>query len=251
MNLFIFKVSVFTVLFWSLIYAVAVAQDHGQRDGVLKIATNQYSALALELIAAYQPRARIPGLYQPRVLRPPGLRPEHLEDKYRPAWEELLLARVTEPVDLRVARMGDRIIEALGHLVDAQSVPALAKAFRQTTGKEVDQHRVISVQNEILSVLLAICNTDSLEAILTSLDLADERYGNGEPERVAGVGTLREMTFDTMMQPNNLGKSDLQRACIERSKKWRAVLQAYQNLKLSPKNREFLEKAKALKRSNE
>jgi hypothetical protein len=81
--------------------------------------------------------------------------------------------------------------------------------------------------------------------------LADERYGNGEPERVAGVGTLREMTFDTMMQPNNLGKSDLQRACIERSKKWRAVLQAYQNLKLSPKNREFLEKAKALKRSNE
>lgn len=245
------KVLGLAVWFVLLTGSAGIAQQQVKRDETQNNTTNQYSALALELLEAYQPPPRIPGKRGPTVLRPSGLRPEHLTEKYRTAWEELLLARLPAPRDSRVGKMSDRIIQALDRVADTNSVPVLAKAFRQTTGREVDQSCVVNIQKRILGILTLNCSADALEAILTSLDLADERYGGEKPKTVDSGLTLRESTLMMMMQTDNPGESASQKEAVERSKKWHSLIQAYKNPGLSPKNREFLDKAKAARHSEQ
>jgi hypothetical protein len=233
--------------------SMAKSQDPVQSDGKTNMPLPQYSQLAAELIEAYKYPKQAPNTWRPIVAMIPPLLPKHLDAKYRPAWEELLRVLVVRSTcDMRVIRMESRIFEAFGHMKAPESIPALAEAFKQITGQNIKQIATIRIQEDVLVALVAICDTNSLGAILASLDLAEKSYVNKEPERTSDGMTLREKTLRIMLQSDiTIGKSDFQRDAIESANKWKALIDGYQRPDLSQKNREFLDKVKAFKRSTD
>ena len=207
----------------------------------------QLGVLATELIGVYGRPQKVSERRAPAVLRPPALSTQHLEPKYRLAWEQLLNALIAEPTR-EINFMGDRIVEALWRMADPESVQALIRTFEKTVSKNAKQKDIIHRQEHILQALVSICDTNALEAILLSLDTADEAYRDQEPVTTAEGLTLREKTYRLMLQPDNPGKSDAQKKGIEKAKNWKSVLNGYDRTKLSKKNRELLDKAKSFKR---
>jgi hypothetical protein len=210
---------------------------------ILAIAQN-YKAdpnLIDELIAEY-------GSYkgdkrmQPVVLRPRSLKDEHATERYRLAWEMLLLASETPEVRF----MQRRIFEALQHINNPESVPALAEAFRLTTLKDVPQEaKIVDRQTEILATLAQRPEEKTLTAMFTCLEHVDKRCEGQAPTKTFDGYTLQQKAFRLIADPDNKGITKSEKRRLPRAKKWKAIISKYSILVESEQNKQLLEKLKA------
>jgi len=209
----------------------------------------QYSTLASELIAFYTPRITPESRYKARALWSPDLSQEHLTEKYRAAWGELILAVVTEPRDNRVLRIRPQIYGAICAMAKPESVPVLKEALMRSAASGVDQKKMVRAQEYILSALTVVCSTNALDAILSSLDDLDVVYGTNKPLMASGGVTLRDKTFKNMINTNSYELGLQNKSQNERTEAWKSIITKYQEEKgLSQKNRGLAERAKAYKR---
>jgi hypothetical protein len=214
-----------------------------------------YSPLAAELMRTYG------GIPQPppgkritaHVVTPCQLSPEHCTAKYRQAWEKILLAWIAKPTS-ELNFMRPRVFEAFATMKDPESVPALAEAFRLTTAQGIDPETAMAGQEAILRILLEIHGKKSLEATLelleATLELMD--FVDGTPSakewEKKNQRTFRDSMFYRWMVPTYTGQDDLERERIVGANQWLALIKGYNNPKLSPKNRQLLDRVKAFQR---
>ena len=182
---------------------------------------------------------------------PPRLIQEHLNEEYRSAWEELLVASASSTVDHKILFIRGPIYAAIDRIADSDSIPAVAKAFRLVTETDKEQYKVDRIQEQCIGILLTICNEEALEAILVCLDLDDKRYDERGIKRDTILKGLREWTLDVMLQLDYRGESDRQQPAFQKARKWKELIQKYNKPGLSENNREFIEKVKGAKHLDE
>jgi len=208
-----------------------------------------------ELVRFYGP-PQSSSRFRRRVQLPPKVSSKHATEQYRLAWEALVLAPPTRKI--RFLKQMHRDLEALQQIGRSVSAPVLVEAFRFTTARNVPQRKGYSVncQERILMTLAGgFYDETALEGILTCLALADKRCRGKDPKREGyytnGRFTLRELTIEYLMLPNNSGKSELDRKGLEHAKKWQAVIANYSKPNLSERNRKFLRELKSYRRPGE
>lgn len=226
----------------------------GQELTVLKASTNAvvqrpYSPLAAELIEYYTPRVTEISRRMANPYFLPDFSQAHLAEKYRAARDELILAVVTEPRDMRVLRIRPRIYEAIDYMAKPESVPVLKEALMRSAASGVDQKEMVGAQEYIFNALTAVCSTNALDAILSSLDALDDVYGTNKPVRTSDGVSLRDLAFKYMINTNAYEVGLQSRKQIERTEAWKSIITKYQEEKgLSQKNRGLAERAKAYQR---
>ena len=210
---------------------------------ILAIAQNYHANpnLIRELIAEYgswkgDKRMR------PVALHPQLLKDKHATEKYRLAWEALLLAPETPEIRF----MERRIFEALQHIGNPASIPALAEAFRLTTLKNVPQiAKLVNRQTSILSTLASWPEEKTLTVLFTCLELVDKRCEGRALTKTHDGYTLRQKVFRLIADPDNKGITKSEKRRLKRARKWKAVVNGYSKPVEFGKNKQMLEELKA------
>jgi hypothetical protein len=193
---------------------------------------------ASELIATYGEWKGDPKK-QPAVLRPEELRAEHATEKYREAWEYLLLAPPSREVDF----MHTRILDALERIANAKSTPALAAAFQRISAKE--GRAAPASQARILGILAQLYDAQAFEGMLACLSFAEDHAGGG-PVPAYGKDTLRQIALRAfVVDADNVGKAECDKKQIKMVQRWRSILEGYDKPDMPQRSREFLNEIKA------
>jgi hypothetical protein len=158
------------------------------------------------------------------VLRPPGLQKEHSLEKYRPAWELLLLAPCTEGSNL----MRPRGYEAIAAIRNDASIPVLLYLYeRANAGLKSGHQRVaLDEQMKVIRTLNYYCNAASLHAMLRCVAISEAVK---PPLPKVAEFTMKEWVMRLLRDQAHYGKQ------------WREVIAAVLKEKLSDADRAFLQ----------
>jgi hypothetical protein len=184
-----------------------------------------------ELLREYAVPKEEPG-FTPRVQRPVPLDAKHVTEKYRPAWEALLLAPPSDEIDFMQRRF--TITDALAMIGDRQSLPVLEVAFSAASPEGVhvgEGSRALERQFRILETINRFATEEALQAMLRCLSRAEATAGGPLP-RISGRD-LREWTLWFLRDEGNYKNRD----------KWRRVLSEFPTNNLPASQRELVERA--------
>ena len=235
-------------------FALLASNMSENLDSTLNNRQYKHSALAEELIEYYTPRWTGNMVDRPQILPVAPLNPEHVSEKYRSAWEEILIAGFSKPSDPRiVSRIVARTLDALREIKNPHTIKALEKAFDQTVRDDVSQQRMVDWQNHLLRTIIHIGNEESLETVFLSLDKLDKRYGKQKPKVSMRGLTLREEIQRSLVQPDlkdgNIYKEKNKKR-LDVATKWKERALRYNKRdKLSPKNKELLDNIRDFQRN--
>ena len=101
--------------------------------------------------------------YGPRAILAPDLRPEHTTEKYRLAWEYLLLRPKMENY---LELCGHRALEAVVTIHNDKSLITLIRCFEFCVGKTTQRISDEEEQKRFISAIMAFQNEKALEATL-------------------------------------------------------------------------------------
>ena len=172
-----------------------------------------FSAQLLELMQIYAPR-----FDEPEATRYTPLDFEkHVNEEYRPAWEELYFFYLTNSAAFHTYRLGLNPLRALRTIDSVDSITALEEFY-----KLVSQTNNFNpnIQGQILQFLLNYKKPEALDAVLSLLDFTDTQP---DPE------------FSLKM------REYLIKLTLTFKPELRERFNAHQPGKLSTKNKEFLE----------
>ena len=172
-----------------------------------------FSAQLLELMQIYAPRFDEPEAtrYTPLDLK------KHVNEEYRPAWEELYFFYLTNSAAFHTYRLGLNPLRALRTIDSVDSITALEEFYKlvsQTNNFNPDIH------GQILQFLLNYKKLESLDAVLSLLDFTDTQP---DPE-------FSLKTREYIMKLTSSPRSEFRKRFTE-----------HQPGKLSVKNKELLE----------
>jgi hypothetical protein len=180
--------------------------------------------------------------FQPVVLRPRALKDKHVTEKYRLAWETLLLAPTTHEIRF----MERRIFEALESIGSLESVPVIVESFRLTTLEDIPQGRkIVDRQTEIIMVLALWPEERTLTGLFTCLELVDKRNEGQIPTKTHNGYTLRQKVFRYLADPDNRGITESEKRRLVRARKWKEVVNRYSKPVKSKENKQLFEKVKS------
>lgn len=195
---------------------------------------HDYPELYHELMEEYGKKYRN-SLREPIVIYPKRLQKRHATEKYRLAWEALLLAPSSEEIRF----MQKRIFEALGEIGNNKSISVLIEAYTATCNEEVPQERsILNKQLYILQTLSTFCNEEALQTMMICLSLSDERT-EGIPLEVSGF-TLHQWVVRYLTDPDNKGVSEADLKRLENVKRWKSVLKGFRKDDLPIRHRQLL-----------
>ena len=135
------------------------------------------------------------------------------------------------------------------NFANTNTIPFLLRFNTELMEKNMDenQHKM----REILRILLCIESPLAFDAILTILDMADEKHGEDSPIKKQTGKTMREIIIADISEPYE-GEDDPPKwKTVVKSDKWHETFQHYQPENPSEKNQAFLEKARAASRAAE
>jgi len=166
------------------------------------------------------------GLPGGHVQQSPGVSPEHATEKYRLAWEYLLLTPVTgRPSDL----WNLRVLDALDEIKDNASLLTLKQALAATTapGMRSDQNR--NWQQTLLGEMAVWQNAQGLQAILDSMALIQQQQAHASKgDQIWDVAKdVRENDLAPMFNPKE-------------NAKWRDIIAAFPKAGLTAYQKSFL-----------
>jgi len=187
-----------------------------------------YSSQVIKIIRAYEIRSNAQGTFYY-----PSLDSEkHVNEEYRPAWEEMFRDCALDRVILnRLGMPTYYIVAALSELASTNSIPFLVNTYKEILEKSEwyrDSHLVI------FHILFKINTTEALDAVFAMLDLSDEKIGYNTFYNSKTHMTLRDIILSDFLETQHQG-----------------TIFTYQNLNLSKNNHEFLKKMQDLMRTQQ
>jgi len=123
-------------------------------------------------------------------------------------------------------------------LVNTNSIPFLIRFNTELMekNKDVNQHKM----QETLRILLCIESPLAFDAILTILDMADEKYGENSPIKEQTGKTMREILMADISEPYDKKDNPPKWKTVVTNDKWQKIFQQYQPKNPSEKNQVFL-----------
>ena len=197
----------------------------------------KFSLKAQELIIDYRPRNTNLGV----IDTPPINEKKHINEEYRPAWEELFYWNITNNLQVSISGGYKNYPGiALCELGSTNSIPMLVNAYKELL--QINECYMVHNQT-ILIILLHIDATESLDAFFALLDTTDAQFGVKNYYQEWIRPELCEMLFIVLKNPNALILSDPQKR-IKHSTQLQQNFLKYRNNQLSAPNQAFLEKAR-------
>ncbi len=170
---------------------------------------------------------------QPQVLRPAPLQATHLTEKYRPAWEALLLAPPSVAIEFMSLRA--IITEAISRIGNEQSIPVLELAFFFTCEAGVVATERSGAATRRLQILVCLNQTttrESLEVMFRCLARAEAASAGQLPKDAYGRD-LRDWIVRFLTDQDNYRTKE----------RWSQVLKTFPKDNLPANQRELLERA--------
>ena len=185
----------------------------------------QHPEIYQELDALYL--RSVGGMPGARVQHAPVPRPEHLSEKYRLAWEYLLL----EPVSGQPSELWNlRTLQALGEIKNNASLLTLQKSLATTTapGMRCDQNR--DWQQALLGEMAVWRNTSALQAILEGMALIQR-------QQIQAIKGDEKWDVQKFVRENSLARI----YHPAENARWRAIIDAYPRAGLTADQQSFLD----------
>ena len=185
----------------------------------------QHPEMYQELDALYLRSFRNPPGWH--VMVAPGVRPEHSIEKYRLAWEYLL---VTPVLGQPSPMWNQRALEALSKIKDNASLLTLRQALAATTapGFRCDENR--NWQQTLLGEMAVWQNPQALQTILEGMALIQKQ----QAQAVKG-----DETWDVAKEVRENGLARIYHPA--ENARWRAIIEAYPRTKLTADQQNFLD----------
>jgi len=145
-------------------------------------------------------------------------------EKYRPAWELLLLAPTSEQAEF----MRKTCFEALRDIRSDASIPLLVFLFERASAAKLETNQASDDQIYAIVTLGNFSNIAGLQAMLNCMRMSEAAPPNPEFKNVP----VKDWVLHSLLDKNNYGNGD----------QWRAVIEnALREEKLSDADRSFLQ----------